>query len=252
MINVSQFVLNRMKTIVAVAVLTGAMSLSSFGQMYVAGDFNGWNSSGNAMTETSSGSGIWQVSLTGLAASTRQEFKITDGTWTSPIWTSGSWPNSGNSWLYSDANGDVTITYDANTYSDGWMNTSDRIGVNVDPGAWTAVGDWQGWNNTDPTTAMTSMGGGIYEYQQIITAANTYQYKAVNTGTWDAIGADARGINADNLSFTTTAPDQLATFKVDALNGTIQVTVVPEPASLALLGVSGLIGLIFARKRALV
>ena len=225
------------------------MTLSSFGQYYVAGDFNSWNSAGNIMTETSSGSGIWTVSLTGLGASARHEFKITDGTWSSGQWSSGAWPNPGNSWLYSDASGNVTITYDANTYSDGWQNTSDHIGVNTDPGTWTAVGDWQGWNNADAATAMTPLGGGIYEFQYTMATANTYQYKAVDTGSWDAIGADARGVNADNLSFTTTSANQLVDFYVNALAGTIKVAVVPEPASMALLGFFGLASLLAIRRR---
>lgn len=240
-----------MKTILSIAVLTGAITLSSFGQYYVAGDFNGWNSAGNLMTETSSGSGIWQVSLTGLGASARHEFKITDGTWSSGQWSSGSWPNPGNSWFYADANGDITITYDSNTYSDGWQNTTDRIGVNTDPGTWTAVGDWQStqWVNNDPTTAMASQGGGIYMLQYTIGTAGTYQYKAVDTGSWDAIGADARGVNADNLPFTTISANQQVDFYVNALAGTIKVTVVPEPTSMAFIGFFGLASLLSLRRR---
>ena len=232
----------RMKTIVATVLLTGAMTVSSLAQLYVAGDFNGWAPDGSLMTESSSGSGIWQLSVTGLAPSSRQEFKITDGAW------DGTEFPGANSWLYADAAGNVSITYDLNSSADGWSPASQRIELNVDPGTWTAVGDWQGWVNNDATTAMTPLGGGIYEYQQVI-APGSYSYKAVVTGSWDAIGPDARSINAGNLSFTTTASDSLAVFKVDALNGTIQVSVVPEPASLALFGLSGLAALVVLRRR---
>ena len=120
---------------------------------YIAGDFNGWNAAGNLMTETISGSGIWQAPLSMSAG--RHEFKVTDGTW--------SWNYPGaNSWLYADGSGNITITYDANTYADGWSSTSQRIGLSVDPGSWTAAGDFQGWNNANPSTAMTPLGGGIY------------------------------------------------------------------------------------------
>lgn len=203
----------------------------------VAGDFNGWTANGNPMTETFSGSGIWQVSLTSLTPG-RHEFKVTGDTWDWNV------PGSGNSWLYTDGGGNVTVTYDANTYSDGWAPASGRIGVSVDPGAWTAVGDWQGWNNSNPATAMTSIGGGIYQLGYYFAAAGTYQYKAVNTGTWDAIGADSRGINAGNLAFTVSPGWQLLV--VDVLDGSLAV--IPEPSTLALVGV-GLAGLLWRRRQ---
>ncbi|HET7626047.1 MAG TPA: hypothetical protein VFM25_12360 [Verrucomicrobiae bacterium] len=127
-----------MKTKLAIAVFTSAMTLSGFAQFYVAGDFNGWSANGTLMTETSTGSGIWQATIAGLGNSARHEFKITDGAW------DGSDKPAANSWLYSDADGNVTITYDTNNHSDGWENSIGRIGVSLDPGTWTAVGDWQG------------------------------------------------------------------------------------------------------------
>ena len=222
-----------------------AASLPLFAQtlpLYVAGDFNGWNATGNVMTETSLGSGIWQVTLNMSAG--RHEFKVTEGDW--------SWNVPGaNSWLYTDGSGNVTVTYDSNTYADGWSSASGRIGVSVDPGTWTAVGDWQGWNNANLATAMTAQGGGIYELQYAIGSAGTYQYKAVDTGSWDAIGSDARSINAGTLGFTTTDANQLVDFYVDALNGTIKADVVsvPEPSTLAICGLSGLAALLTVRKR---
>jgi hypothetical protein len=202
---------------VLLPLLAVALTPSVWAQYYVAGDFNGWNPAGNAMTEAVSGSGLWRVSLS-LSAG-RHEFKVTKGDW--------SWnvPGSGNSWLYADATGGVTITYDANTYSDGWSGSTERIGVDVDPGTWTAVGDWQGWNNANPVTAMTAVGGGIYAFQYFAPLPGTYQYKAVSTASWDAIGADARSVNAIPLPFTTTDPGQAVVFLVNATNGTIKVDV---------------------------
>jgi PEP-CTERM motif len=232
-----------MKKLLIITVALAA-SLPLFAQslpLYVAGDFNGWNAAGNVMTETSPGSGIWQAVLN--MSTGRHEFKVTEGDW--------SWnvPGSGNSWLYTDGSGNVTITYDTNTYSDGWTPTSGRIGVNIDPGTWTAVGDWQGWNNADVATAMSSIGGGIYELSYSIGAAGWYQYKVVDTGSWDAIGADSRSVNANTYWFQTTDPNQMVDFYVNPLNGTIKVDVeVPEPASMALMGLGGL-ALLAVRKR---
>ena len=104
-----------MKKLLIAFITVGALVLPALAAApyYVAGDFNGWNSSGNLMTETFLGSGIWQAPLS--MSTGYHIFKVTDGTW--------SWnvPGSGNSWLYTDGSGNVTITYDANTYADGWI-----------------------------------------------------------------------------------------------------------------------------------
>ena len=211
-----------MRTLLVIAALAVIVSPAG-ADYYVAGDFNGWNASGNVLTDL--GGGIWQASMNMGAG--RHEFKITIGDW------SQNWPGSGNSWTYTDADGNVTVTFDSNAPM--------AIGVDVDPGAWTAVGDWQGWNNADAATAMAAQGGGIYKYQQSL-APGWYQWKAVNTGSWDAIGADSRSINADTQWFEVTAANPTAIFTLDALNGRIGVEVVPEPSSLLALA-GGLLGL---------
>lgn len=228
----------------AIALIGIVMNASA--QLYVAGDFNGWVPDSIAMTETSAGSGIWQATIS-YAAGTYYQFKVETNAW------SWSTPSSGNSWLYTDGSGSATITYNANTVADGWSSSLGRIGVNNDPGTWTAVGDWQSavWVNNDPTTVMTSIGGGIYELSYVIGTAGSYNYKAVDTGSWDAIGADARSVNAANLGFTTTSANQAVNFYVDAINGTIKVDVVavPEPSTLAICGLSGLAAFFLIRRR---
>ena len=144
-----------MKKLLLTIITAGALALPALAAApyYLAGDWTGWTANGNAMTETFTGSGIWQAAMS--MPSGRHEFKVTDGTWSWAV------PSSGNSWLTTDGSGNVTVTYDVNTYGDGYAPNPGRIGVNVDPGTWTAVGDWQGWANANPATAMTSVGGGV-------------------------------------------------------------------------------------------
>lgn len=217
-------------------VVLAVLASPALADYYVAGDFNGWDAAGNVMTDL--GGGIWQVDLSNVGG--RHEFKVTIGDW------SQNWPGSGNSWFFGDGSGNVTITFNANDIQDGWRGNWGRMGLSTDPGTWTAVGDWQGWDNAG--NVMAPLGGGIYQYQQAL-APGWYQWKAVVTGTWDAIGNDFRSVNADTMWFEVTAAAPVAVFQVNALAGTIKVDVVPEPSSLfALIGGLPLI-LTFKRRR---
>jgi len=239
--------MRKLLTIIAAFVAAVAIAAPAMAQnypLYVTGDagMDNWSAHGYVMTGTPGG--IWTVGLQLPVG--RHEFKITEGDW--------SWNVPGaNSWLTTDGSGNVTITYDQNTYADGWSPAQGRIGVSVDPGAWTAVGDWQhlvspgDWNNAEPLTAMLSLGGGVYEYSASL-APGTYQFKAVNTGSWDAVGTDTRNVNAGTLLFTTTLADPIANMYVNPLTGVIKVDVVPEPSSIALV-VMGLLGGLAIRRR---
>ena len=190
-------------------------------QPYITGDFNGWDPGAIQMTETSSGSGIWEYTITGLAADQYQQFKITDGTW-------GTTVPASNSWYNADGSGEVPVTFDTNVYGDGWLPAQNRIRLTTEPGSWSVVGDFNGWNNADPTMVMTPQGGGIYKLTKA-SLPGTYQWKGVKTGTWDAIGANGRGVDASNMELTVTTGD-IVNFYIDALNGILKVEAIPDPA----------------------
>ena len=229
-----------MKKLIITIITASALALPALGAApyFIAGDFNGWNAAGNLMTETSAGSGIWQVSLTSIGSG-RHEFKVTDGTW--------DWSFPGpNSWLYADGSGNIAITYDANTYADGWSPTSQRIGLNVDLGSWTAAGDFQGWNNAAGN--MTPLGGGVYTYQ--VTTPGSHAWKAVVTGSWDSISWDNRSVGTADWNFTLGA-NEVANLFVNAFAGTakMEIVIVPEPSTLALLGFGVAAGFCWLRRR---
>ena len=196
---------------------------------HVAGSMQGWDASANPMAETGT-LGVWELTFTELTPLERYEFKITNGTWDVTL------PNS-NSWCFASETGEVTITYDGNLYDDGWAPDRDRLILPdyCDPGTWTAVGDFQAqigsgadWTNNDPLTAMTPTGDpGIYEFEGTGLTPNTYNWKAVITGSWDSISWDGRTINTANMEFVIESEADTVTMGVDALTGVVQVVVVP-------------------------
>ena len=218
--------------------LVGATVYASLDtQPYIAGTFNGWAPGDIAMTETYAGSGIWTYTISGLEAGLWQEFKITQGDWDLTVPTA-------NSWYATDENGEVTITFNTNIVSDGWIKEQYRISVSTEPGTWSLVGDFNGWNNADASQLMTSLGNGIYAITQTW-AAGDYNFKSTWTGTWNAIGTEGRSIDAWNYYLSLDTESEVTVY-VDAYNNTMKVEVVPEPATMALLGFGSLV---LARRR---
>ena len=163
---------------------------------HVAGSHQGWDPGSNPMTDL--GGGIYSRDYSGLTAGSRHEYTITDGTWTNSV------PGP-NSWFIADPLGAITLYYDTNTYADGWSTTSERLAQSYDTGTWTAAGDFQSeigggdWDNANPNTAMTSVGGGVYQLDAY-PGPGTWQWKAVRTGSWDSISFDNRSTNTANWS----------------------------------------------------
>ncbi len=195
---------------------------------YVRGDFNGWGT-GDPMYDDGSngdvisGDGIYTALVTPETAGW-YAFKVGTSDWSS------GFPGSGNSWLVTGSNQEtVTITFDVNNYEDGWLPATNIIGVSSNPDTWTAVGNWQGWDNAKPETSMIADGSGLYTLTTQIAMPGSYEFKAVNTGTWDSIGSDGRSVNAASADFSTEEADQEVKFTVDPAAGRVQVAVTAPP-----------------------
>jgi glycosidase len=197
-------------------------------EWYVRGAMNGWGTSDpmyddGTHGDTSANDGIFTAQIT-IASASRYEFKVATEDW------SVSYPGSGNSWLVSSGDGQVvTVTFDTTTHADGWVPETNIIAVDADPADWTAVGDWQGWDNANPATAMASSGVGSYELVYTIASPGAYQYKVVKTGSWDAVGSDGLSVNANTLAFTTTQAGQQVAFRLNAVSYRVQAEVISPP-----------------------
>ncbi len=198
----------------------------------IAGSFQGWDNASMPLYDDGTHGDILPgdniLSLdTAITAAGRYEFKVvTCGDW-------GTAYPSNNAWFFTTtANQVVKITFDANDHSadaGAYFYPAQHI-VNVWgddlPTAFTAVGDWQGWNPGNTATAMTAMGNGMYRLKYLIPTAGTYMAKVVRTGSWDEqYCADGRNINGPVINFTTTGDNQEVVFLLDTRASRLAVTV---------------------------
>ncbi|MBX3056296.1 MAG: alpha amylase N-terminal ig-like domain-containing protein [Anaerolineae bacterium] len=197
----------------------------------VAGGFQGWNNSSDPMNDSGvngdviAADGVATLAYT-IAAAGRYEFKVVE---------CGNWGNahpSQNSWFYTgDPNQVVTFTFDENNHSGDAgataVPTINIVNVSGDdfPANFTAVGDWQGWNNSDPTTTMTALGHGYYRLLYTIASPGTYAAKIVQTSSWtEQFVNDGRAVDGGVINFTTSSADQDVVFLLNAANGRVTIT----------------------------
>ncbi len=203
---------------------------SGAGTWCAAGGFNGWTFTPLLDDGTGGdllgGDGVFTADVT-VPDAGRSEWKVTDCTW------DVSHPGA-NSWLFTAGAGQVVkLSFDTNDHSAD-AGPALLPAVNIlhawdSAAAFTAVGDWQGWNNANPATALTGVGPGLYRLDAAIAAPGTYQYKVVQTGSWDAIGGDYRSVNAANIPFTTYTAGDVVSFLLDYRTSRVGAFAPPAP-----------------------
>ncbi len=209
------------KTIVMVAV--GFLVAPAMADYYVPGTFNGWTNPGDfLMSEVAPGH--YQVTITDAAGP--QEFKVTDGTW------ANAWPSQNAKADFGA--GELAINFYPGTHADGWYPTENRVGwEDLELHGWDIMGSFNDWSA--PVAVMTG-GGGIYSAQYTVPAAGTYYFKFRKEGDWDiAIGKDFSNFE-NNIELVVGGDNEIIQFDLDIPAGRWRTFVVPEPASLLLLG----------------
>ncbi len=225
----------RMKSLLAIAavVLTASSAMAVMAPTYyVRGDFNGWNNSTDPMIDA--GGGMYTYTVTGLTPGQAYELKATTDDW------SYAAPGS-NAKIPADANGEINLNFfDSSSWSDGWMpDAKPRLGWE-DPGDfdWELAGSMNGWP-TAGSLILTDMGNGLH-VGEFAMPAGTQEFKFHAVGSWDFSIGDDTGNAAANNSIDVANDNDIWRFEIDLSNGRWRATYVPEPASLALLGLGGL------------
>jgi len=209
-----------------------------------AGAFNGWNNAGNQLYDDGTNGdlvasdGIFSADIT-IATPGRYEWKVT-------AWADwGTTFPSSNSWLITTTpNQVVKITFNTNTYADGWSPTVNIINANDMPAdPIVAVGQLQSptqWTNNgtevmldDGLNGDSLAGDGIYCWRKVIATPGTYQWKVVVSGSWDSWGLDGRSINGANATITTVNPNDTVYLYFNKMTGRIRATNYPLPVELS-------------------
>jgi glycosidase len=197
---------------------------------YLRGSMNGWGTSDPLYDDGThgdlvAGDGVYSLAYP-LASAGNYEWKIAKSDW------SVGYPNN-NAWLIVTAGQTVRFTLDTNTYNDGWWPQSNIASANDNiPTNWTAVGDWQSWNNSNSATALWNWSPGQYVVTYTIPVAGVYNYKVSRTGSWDQqYGAGGRSVDASTVNFQAYSANQTLSFHLNTGTGRVKVVSIRTTAS---------------------
>ncbi len=203
------------------------------GSWCVAGDFNSWNNAGLPLSDDGAngdllgGDGIFSRDVP-IAVAGRYGWKVFEcGTWNNTM------PE--NAWTITTATDQtVKFTYDTNDRSAdaGWpfypqQNIPNALGDTF-PTAFTAVGDWQGWNPSNSATAMTPLGNDLF-ILNVPLAAGDYEGKVSNDGWNNQVGGHGRSINGSAIPFTVASDGDVVSFVLNGRTGRLAIIAPPPP-----------------------
>ena len=235
---VAAMLLNIVPAQIVLAGSTVTPTLAAAGNWCVAGDFQGWNNQSTPLLDDGTHGdlipedGIYSREVT-LAEVKTYKFKaLACGDWNT------SFPQK-DAWIIPTVvDQKVTITFDTNDHSTdaGLVMQPAKNAVNVigdtPPISYTAVGDFNGWNNADATTLLADMGSGFYRLVLPITTAGTYSGKITHTGSWgEQFTMGGRAVDEGNFSFTTTTDGQEVVFLLDTHNGKAMIAPKAAPGT---------------------
>ena len=219
-------------------------------QYYVAGAFQGWDPGNATYQMTDMGGGHYQYIMTGQTAGSVQEFKITSGGWADP-----NYPSSNVTGIVG-TNGEMQIDFwDNDSWADGWLPADQRrIGYTSDATAsWSIIGQsgfgFGDWGTGTDGPSLTHQGNQVYSAIIDITNTGDAEFKFRQTGTWDGYQFSWDGGKDGNIMYNF-ANTGLYEFTIDTANGRYDVEVVPEPATMTLLGLGALAALRRKKKKA--
>jgi len=207
---------------------------SGTGNWCLAGSINGWDNTSDPLYDDGThgdllgGDGIFSLDFT-VSAAGKNEWKVSEcNNWSVAYPTSNAWVQTGA------ADQVVKFTFDTNDHSNDAGMALQPVQYIVHawddlPASFNAVGPWQGWNPSDASTTLTSLGNNFYLLEYTFAAPGMYTGRLTNTGGWDdQYGADGRGVDAQNASFTVYKANDVAQFWLDGNQSRWAIITPPE------------------------